>query len=348
MKILFIISSLGGGGAERVVSLLANQLSDMHDITIGTFSSEKSVYPLCNNIRHKKLNLLKNSKNIWQKISNVYDRITTLKRFFKDEKPDVIISFMTHTNILSIIASKLNNQKILISEDTSYDFYNSQILFLIRKLIYPFSNFLVVKTIADKQNYNFVKNKVVISNPLPNLIENKIVPKEKIILAVGRLDNQKGFDVLIEVFKQIDTDWKLIIAGDGIEKNNLLSLIDNTTNIKLIGRVDNIFDYYNKSSIFVLSSRREGFGNVLIEAMSCKCAVVSFDCPYGPSEIIENNINGLLIENQNQKELKESIELLIENQNLRDRLANEAIKVEEKYNIDKIAKEWEKIIEKIY
>jgi len=344
MKILFIISSLNSGGAERVVSLLANYFIKNHQVTIATFSNNEPFYTLDKNIIHKKLDLLKNSTTTFDKIKNIFYRIKSLKMFFKQENPDIVISFMTHTNILSIIASKLNNQKIIISERIAYDFYNSNILNLIRKCIYPFANTLITQTKADKENYKFLNNVEVIYNPI-SFIDCDI-KKENIILAVGRLDKQKGFDTLIDVFNQIDTNWQLIIAGDGKEKVNLEKLIYKN-NIKLIGNQKDIFKWYEKSSIFVLSSKKEGFPNVLLEAMSCGCAVVSFDCPYGPSEIIEHNKNGLLVENQNKEELKKAIELLIKNKSLRDKLSKEAIKVKEKYSIEKIAKEWENIINKV-
>jgi glycosyltransferase involved in cell wall biosynthesis len=115
----------------------------------------------------------------------------------------------------------------------------------------------------------------------------------------------------------------------------------------LLGNQKNIFEWYRRASIFVLSSRKEGFGNVLIEAMAMGCAVVSFDCPYGPAEIIKDGIDGILVENQNTRRLSQAIQKLIEDEELRSTLANEAIKVRERYSIDKIANEWESLISKV-
>ena len=166
------------------------------------------------------------------------------------------------------------------------------------------------------------------------------------VLGVGRLEEQKNFKLLIKVFSQIQTDWKLFIAGDGTQKEELEKMIKKD-NIKLIGIRKDIFDFYKKASIFVLSSKKEGFPNALIEAMACGCACVAFDCPYGPSEIIENYKNGILVENQNEEKLKEAIELLIKDENLRKKLAKEAVKVKEKYSIEKIADGWENAIEEV-
>jgi len=355
MKISFIIYSLGSGGAERVVSLLSNYLVKRgYQVEIITFTTEKSFYELDNRINHIKLGIDFKSKNILEKIINSIKRIKILFKYLKKSNPDVVISFMTHTNILAIIASKLNKQRIIVSEDIEYYFYNSNFLYFIRKVIYKIADILVVKTLKDKNNYSFLnKRKVrVIPNPLPKGIfeckGNKI--KEEFVLAVGRLDKQKGFDILIEIYAKINTDWKLYIAGEGSERKTLEMLIKkyNLENkVILLGRVKNIENWYSKASIFVLSSRKEGFGNVLIEAMACECAVVSFDCPYGPSEIIENGKNGILVENQNKEKLREAIELLIKDENLRKKLAKEALKVRSKYSLEKIGKEWEKIIKDV-
>jgi len=350
MKIAFIISSLGSGGAERVLTLLANHLSIKDEIIVITFSNEKSFYKITNNIKLVQLNLLKNSKNKFETIYNTIKRVFTLKRILKKIDSDINISFMTHTNILSIIASKLNNQKVIVSEDIEYYFYNSQTLYFIRKIVYKFTDFLIVKTDADKKNYSFLKNVQVIGNPLPNLDYKHNFKKEPFILAVGRLDKQKGFDILINVYSKIKTNWKLYIAGEGIERENLQNIIINLNledKIILLGRIKNIFERYKKASIFVLSSRKEGFGNVLIEAMAFGCAVIAFDCPYGPSEIIENRVNGILVENQNKEKLKETIERLINDKDLREKLSYEAIKVRDKYSVEKIAKEWEKVIKEV-
>ncbi len=350
MKIVFIISSLSSGGAERVLSLLANKFIDNYEITIITLANSKSFYPLDNKIKHIRLDLLKESKNILQSFLNSINRIKVLTKTIKKENPDIIISFMTHTNILAIIASKIINKKIIISERIAYDFYNSKLLNLVRRIIYPLSNALITQTFADKKNYNFLRNVFVIYNPIEIKKTNLDIKKEKIILGVGRLDKQKGFDALIEVFSQIKKDdWKLIIAGEGSERKSLESLIKKlqVQNVELIGKTKEIFKWYEKASIFVLSSKKEGFPNVLIEAMSFGCAVVAFDCPYGPAEIIENDINGILVENQNKEKLKQSIDRLMNNKNLRNKLSKEAIKVIDRYSIEKIVKEWENIIVKV-
>ncbi len=351
MKIVFILSSLGSGGAERVVSLIANYLSKEYNIYIITLSKEESFYELNHNITHIKLDLLKESKGTLESIVNTLKRVYILKKSLKSISPDINISFMTHTNIIATVASKLNKQKIIISERTVYDYYNSKIVNILRRYIYPFSDMLITQTYADMKNYIFLKNVNVIYNPIAK-IDNKSYKnsKKNIILAVGRLDKQKSFDNLIKAFAKIDsTNWNLLIAGEGDEKDNLLSLIKEYKlhNVKLIGKQKDIFKYYKEASIFVLSSKKEGFPNVLIEAMSFGCAVISFDCPYGPNEIIKNEIDGILVENQNIDLLSKQMQRLINDKPLREKLSKNAIESVKKFDIDNISKKWLKSINKV-
>lgn len=348
MKIAFIISSLSSGGAERVLTNIVNHLCLKHEIYIVTFSNEEPFYKLDPKVKHLKLDLLKESKNIFESMKNSIKRIFVLKQVLKDINADINISFMTHTNILSIIASKINKQKIIAAERIVYDFYQSSLLNIARKLIYPKADLLITQTLADKQNYSFIKNVEVIYNPLElPYIEAK---RENTILAVGRFDKQKGFDKLINTFSKVDTNgWELCIAGDGSEREKIERLINslNLENVKLIGKRKDIFKWYAKSSIFVLSSEKEGFPNVLLEAMGSGCACISFDCPSGPAEIIEDGVNGILVENQNIEKLAFQMQRLIKDKDLRERLSKEAIKVKEKYSISKITNEWENLINKV-
>ncbi|WP_084021913.1 MULTISPECIES: glycosyltransferase family 4 protein [unclassified Lebetimonas] len=350
MKLLFIISSLSSGGAERVMSILANKFVETREVVIVTMAKTDSFYPLHKNIKHIKLDLLKNSNNIFQSAMNNLYRIKAFVKIFKKENPDVIISFMTHTNILAIIASKIARKKIIISERIAYDYYGSKILNIIRRFVYPFSDAFITQTYADLKNYSFLKHSYVIYNPIETESFDTNIKKQNIVLGVGRLDKQKGFDNLIKAYSKLNTNWKLYIAGEGNERKNLEKLIKNFNleeKVILLGKRKDIFEWYKKASIFVLSSKKEGFPNVLIEAMAFGCAVVSFDCPYGPNEIIENGVNGILVENQNIEKLAFSIQKLIDDENLRKKLSKEAMKVREKYSIERIVNKWENIIKKV-
>ncbi|AFL69155.1 glycosyltransferase family 4 protein [Sulfurospirillum barnesii] len=352
MKILFVISSLSHGGAERVLVNIANTLCLKHKVSIATFSNTDSFYPLDEKIQHMCLDLLKPSHTIVETLYNSLRRFFILSRVIETLDPDIIISFMTHTNIIALLAAKWTKRKIIISERITYVFYSSWTLNLIRKLTYPLCDYLITQTHEDAKKYSFVKNVMIIYNPIVVSSDSLSHQKEKIILAVGRLDKQKGFDKLIMAYKLLSSkdDWELWIVGEGCERDALEKQISesNIQNIKLLGIQKNIFDYYAKASIFVLSSEKEGFPNALLEAMSCGCACISFDCPCGPAEIIEHGVNGILVENQNIEQLAEWMQVLMENDSMRQDVSQKALKVTKKYAIESIIQQWEEIIQRVY
>jgi GalNAc-alpha-(1->4)-GalNAc-alpha-(1->3)-diNAcBac-PP-undecaprenol alpha-1,4-N-acetyl-D-galactosaminyltransferase len=349
MKILFVISSLSAGGAERVVSLLANRLCRQHQVAIATYSREKPFYILDERIRHLKLDLLSDSPTPLHTFLNTWHRIRRLKEVFLKEKPDVIVSFMSHTNLLAIFAAKTVRIPIVVSERVAYDFYGSSMLNIARRALYPFADALVVQTEGDRKHYPFVPKTFVIPNPVA--VPVKVRPmetRERIVLAVGRLEYQKGFDLLIPVFGKLESkDWRLVIVGEGSQRRELETLIEkaNADNIRLVGRQKEMEEWYQKASIFVLPSRREGFPNVLLEAMAHGCACIAFDCPYGPSEIIENGENGLLIEWGNEQALMEKLKRLMDDMDLRKKIQVAAHESSKEFCPEKVLLLWEKLME---
>jgi len=353
VKIAFIISSLGSGGAERVLSLMANYWARKnYSIIVFTLDNLTPFYLLADGIKLEKLSLLKNSTSIFDALANNITRIKVIRKKLIEIDPDIVISFMSETNIISTIGCRIINKPIIIAERISYDFLKSRIWVILRKLVYRFSNALIVQTRSDKKNYSGISNTFVINNPL-NITEMRLDnPKEeKIILAVGRLDKQKGFDRLIKAFSHLDhQDWKLAIIGEGSERNNLEKLIYDLNledYVSMPGRTKAIEKWYQKSSIFVLSSRFEGFPNVLCEAMAYGCACVSFDCIAGPNEIITDNIDGYLVKNRDINALSERMDFLINHPEERCRIGKEALKIKDRLNIDSIMHQWDKIIKKI-
>jgi GalNAc-alpha-(1->4)-GalNAc-alpha-(1->3)-diNAcBac-PP-undecaprenol alpha-1,4-N-acetyl-D-galactosaminyltransferase len=353
VKIVFIISSLGSGGAERVLSLMANYWTQKnYSIIVLTLDNATPFYLLEDGIKLEQLSLLKNSVSVINAIANNIARIKIIRKKLIEIDPDIVISFMTETNILSTIGCRIINKPIIIAERISYDFLKSRVWVSLRKLVYRFSNALIVQTRCDKEKYNWLSNTFVLNNPL-NLKEIILNNNraEKNILAVGRLNRQKGFDRLIKAFSHLDhKDWKLSIIGEGSERSNLEKLI-NDLNLKdyisLPGITKAIEKWYKKASIFVLSSRIEGFPNVLCEAMAYGCACVSFDCLAGPNEIITDKVDGYLVKNGDINALSARMNFLINNPEERRKIGKEAMKISDRLNIDSIMSKWDKIIEKV-
>lgn len=177
--------------------------------------------------------------------------------------------------------------------------------------------------------------------------------ENKKIISVGRLDSQKGYDILIDVWNIISKkypDWVLEIYGDGPEKENLQNKINKLgleKSFLLKGAVKDIQDKYLESSIYVMSSRYEGMPMVLLETMACGLPVISFDCPCGPKDIIKNNENGFIVKFGNIEQMAEKIEELIIDEEKRKLFGKNARKNIQRYSQDKIMNQWKELFEEL-
>lgn len=351
MKILFVISSLNPGGAERVMSNMANYWSSRaRSVSLVTFSGNASFYPLNKNIKHIPIAIDRPSRSGLDLLTINLRKAVALREVFNLEKPDIIISFMVQANLISIIAAIGMNIPLIVSERTTIDYSIKKQWRLLRRILYQRASTVVLLSSYDYSQYTFLKNKLIIQNPISleccaNNFE--IHERAKIILGVGRLDVIKGFDMLIKAFSLIKLpDWKLVLVGDGPERAKLEDLA-RTNNIsdKVIfeGVKNNVHDYYSQSSIFVLSSRMEGFPNALCEAMSHGLACVSFNCRTGPADIVTDGDDGFLVEPENTEQLAQKIKLLASNQTLRETMGNSAKNIREKLNIDTIMTKWDNL-----
>lgn len=328
MKICIIISTLSSGGAERNASLLANYFSKRNSVSIVTFQRKKNThYKLSKKINLFNLNLLNQSNNFFFKIINFIKRVYVLNRKIKKINPEIIISFLETMNLTVLISTLfLKNIKIkIISDRNNPDKSERRILLLFLKVIfYQFSNFLVLQTEAIKKNYKFInKNKLrVIANTFSEKIafkkNYKLKSKLKFI-SVGRLEKQKGYDVLLSALaklKKRNINFICDIYGVGSQANFIKNLIlsYNLNNcVFLKGVRKNILNIYKNYDFYILSSRFEGFPNSLVEAMNAGIISVSSDCDYGPKEIIKNNINGVIFKNNDSDDLSNKIYNLINN-----------------------------------
>lgn len=344
MKIAFIIYDLTDGGAEKVVSLLTRSLTKEHDISIVLFDN-KVDYPYGGKIID--LNTPAKSGYI-NKILNIFVRILKLRKLLKENDFDHIFSFMESANIPSLLV----NKNTVVSIRNNPKMFSKLTQFLIKKL-YPRAKKVIVNSYANKEilQKDFLLDNVdVIYNPL-NLLEiekksqEQIDIKDEFIMAVGRLHLQKGFDMLIDAYANstIPRSVKLLIFGEGKLKDELQSQINRynlANSIVLMGRTDNPYKYLAKAKAFILSSRYEGFPNVLIEAMSCQCPSIAFDCLTGPSEIIKDQHNGLLVEKENVEKLSNALNKLYFNGDLQIEIAKNSLAFVNELQVDHISKKW--------
>ncbi|MBQ8190169.1 MAG: glycosyltransferase family 4 protein [Bacteroidaceae bacterium] len=379
MKLLYIIKSIAKlGGLDRVWVERMNYLAEScsHDVYLLTYEqgNHPISYPLSTRIKHcdigvRFFTLCK--ETIYKRVLTYYKMRRTFKKrlCFQIEKisPDVVICTTDAFPLLNIITKASKGcYRIIESHVAKCDFskaphfQNSSIL---HKLFTCFDHYIIKQIkacnkfiVLTQDDYEEWKNLIpqieIIPNPVSFIPEKLSTLKEKRIISVGRLTYQKGFDMLISVWDIVykkHSDWTLTIYGNGDDLKYLQNIIrtKGIKNIFIHEAVTDICNKYLESSIYVMSSRYEGFGLVLIEAMSCGLPCVSFDCPHGPKEIIIHNENGILTENGNIEKMAENICFLIENENERFKMGNKAKESTQRYQKKDIMKRWELLFNNI-
>lgn len=349
MKILFFIHDMSNGaGTERVLSTLSNQLvKNSHTIDIlSCQNGTVSHFDLSPSINLYSLEGEKTNNTILRR----FNSILKFRKICKKNKYDFIVC-VDVTLALYLPFANVNSSKIIAWEHFNYFAVSgSKLQKIARSLSSRFCDALVVITKDDYKNYinneKHIKKIKQIYNPI---VINKGLNsplREQIVLAVGRLEPQKDFHALLDVWKGITnemSDWRLKIVGDGSERGLLESRIrdEKIKNVYLQGYSNDIKDEYQKASILVCSSLFEGFGMVLIEAQENGLPIISFDCPVGPREIIENEVNGLLVESGDKQGLASAIVELAKSPIKRDKFSANALETVKRFDINEIVKQWE-------
>lgn len=356
-SICFVIPSLNYGGAERVLVMIANYLDSLGlQVTIVKISSDNkdSAYELRKNIEVYYI-----STNNYPPIFRTLLRLYKLRKLVNRISPDIVISFVAGANITTLLSLIFSNIPIIISERNDPNLEpNSRIKRKFRDYLYNLSDGCVFQTEEAKSYFNkkIQSSSKVIFNPietekLPDFIEEKT---KNNIVAVGRLEHQKNFNLLLDAFYHVSKKypcWELEIYGQGSQKDILKKKIE-TLNLEkkvhLMGVVNNIPETIRYSKIFVMTSNFEGMPNALIEAMSMGLACISSDCSCGgPRELIQHNQNGKLFKVGDMQDLIYQMIELIEDDNMIKNLGKEALLIREKLGITVIAKQWLNFMEDI-
>jgi GalNAc-alpha-(1->4)-GalNAc-alpha-(1->3)-diNAcBac-PP-undecaprenol alpha-1,4-N-acetyl-D-galactosaminyltransferase len=361
-----VISSLSGGGAERSMVLLGEGfIKQGYKVSVVTISGQETdFYQLPDGVDRLALNIAKDSPTLIHSLTNNFYRLRVLNQAIRSLKPDIVISFLDINNILTLIALINTNLTILVSEQNNPRMHAiGRFWEILRRLSYPLATKVVSSSQGVDDYFDWLpkKKRAVIYNPLAAVNDNQTQIdlikgfdiQKKWIVAMGRLTYQKGFDILLRAFHKIAhkyPDWQLLILGEGELRSDLENEIENldlTKRVILPGRIDNPFPLLRLSSLFVLSSRFEGFGNVLIEAMACGLPVISTDCPSGPKEIIREGIDGILVPNEDASSLATAMDGLISDQAKRQSLASHAPEGAERFSLEKTIKIWEKLFDEV-
>lgn len=362
-RLTFVIHSLTTGGAERVMAQLAGGMAQRgHDVTLITLdSADSDTYNLSGSVHRVALDVMRESRNPFEAVINNIGRLRRLRQAIRDSRPDKVVSFTDKTNIITLLACWGTGFDVVISERVSPRLHPiGNVWNRLRRITYPRCRALVVQTEGiARQLSDAVRGRpiVVIPNgidPAACVSDDSRRPYNSdahLIVAMGRLDPQKGFDLLIEAFSKIAADfpdWKIRILGEGAQRPSLEQLIRDRQledRVQLAGWISDPLSVLSEAGFFVLSSRYEGFPNSLLEAMACGLPVVSFDCNDGPGQIIRHEVDGLLVPDQDVAALAEALARLISDPTLRQRLAEQVPEVTKRFSQERFITAWEQLLD---
>jgi glycosyltransferase involved in cell wall biosynthesis len=381
MKLLYVQYKMHNyAGMERILSAKMNYLAEKsnHKVFFTTYEQQNKELPfkLSDNVIYIPITtpIAKREQYTFTKWIPAFIKTRNLFRtnfysLVKEINPDLIICTVYTFSVLDIIvkSSLFYNKKIVIESHTKASTILMSNKFQYNKLIYhvikrwdnhilkqlKYTSCIVTLTQADTKFWKKYANRVeVIPNMitiLPHIVSNY---NSKQIISVGRYSYEKGYDMLLRawsiVIKKLP-EWKLYIYGNG-DASEYISIIKHyklQESVFCMPATKDIVSEYTKSSIYVMSSRYEGFGLVLTEAMSCGLPCISFDCPYGPSEIIKDGEDGYLVEKNNINMFAEKMEILMNNLALRSQMGMKAQVNVNRYNIDNVMKKWIDLFDKI-
>ena len=357
MKILYITPDItDSGGISRVVSLKANYLVSCMDYEISMLSvndcSSKRFYDFNPKIKWYNIEETENKSLFLRKY------IRFIKNTISQEKPDIIvvcdavlwlfIPWFVKTKIPMVFETHFSiHYKKSKNESIYSKLRYSLVRFFKQKSIDKFTCFVTITNEENKERKS--KNGIVIPNPLPFNAKSKAALINKKAMAVCMNPYVKGLDRLLVIWSKITEnhpDWTLDIYGNWVENCEYIEIADNlkvSKNINFLPPTTDIQNSYNQSSIFLMTSRTEAFGMVLIEAMASGVPCIAYDCPSGPRAIIKNGENGFLIEEEIQDSYIQKLELLIEDENLRIQMGAKAQQIVKKYQIEEVMKKWENL-----
>lgn len=355
MKIGFVIGNMSNtGGTERVLQRIANGLSKRgyQIVVISMWGDNKPVFKLDKKIIRYRL-AKDYPKGVRANLKNIFSLYQIVKKEQITVLADVDLILTFYSLPVKLFIPKLRR---ISWEHFNYYYQfrkNNRIRRLAMWLSARFSDVLLVLSKEDKMYY---KKNLKISGKLcqiynPNTYENVSCKgiSEKMVFAAGRLTKAKGFDYLLKSWEMLEKDfpdWRLCIAGEGEDKERLLNTINEKglKSVELPGLVKDIQQYYEKCAFFVLPSRNEGFGMVLIEAMAYGKPVVSFSCKAGPRDIVTDKKDGFLVSTGDYKQFAKKMRCLMESAELRDKMGKNAMESTKRFDTEIILDQWEKLL----
>lgn len=380
MRLTLLIPSISEGGAARVLTNLANGWVDRGvTVSVVTLSGpEDGLYELDETVDRIALDVTEASPNLLVGVWRNLRRVRLLRSVLRRLSPDAAIAFLPRTSVLTVFAAEGTGVPVAVSEHSDPRRDPLPLVWRgLRRLAYRGAHALVVQTDgvaswarkwlpaervhvipnpvlppdpAARQSAETVARSGVTAGRHAEMDETLRAPASHAVVGMGRLVPAKGFDLLVRAFARCSREhpaWSLVILGEGPERRRLERLADDlgvAPRVMLPGRVSSPWHRLDSAELFVLSSRYEGFGNVLVEAMARGIASVSFDCPTGPGEIITHDRDGLLVPAEDVGALAAAMDRLMDSPGERRKLGERARDVLDRYGVDRVLDQWEEII----
>ena len=347
MKITFLLSTYGSGGAERTVAYLSEYFAEKgHQVDI-VVTDGNVFYPNSDKVNIVQGNIQTENTDIISRIKAVYKRYSFVRKYMKQNKPDIV--FCVLTDPIKYLFGLKKCFKLITSERNNPSHSLTKKEFLLRKICMKYADSIVFQTERAQKLYSRkIQAKSVI---IPNAIGNElvyevpeIIERKKKLSAMGRLSRQKDYPTLIKAFKIVNEkypDYTLEIFGKGKLENQLKNYVQELNladKVIFAGVTPDAILKIADSECFVLSSRYEGMPNALMEAMAIGLPCVSTDCPNGPAELIENEVNGLLVPVGDENALAYAILRYIEDKDFARMCGQNASKIKESHSMEKNAK----------
>lgn len=365
MTVAFFLTALRDGGAERAAANLINRLiAAGHEVVLITLLAyDDQDYPIDPRVRLITLDMLGQSDGALHALASNLRRVRALRAAVRESGADVLVSFITSSNVLALIATAGLGVPVVGSERIHPPFASTSALWRrLRRVLYRRAHAIVALTetsAAWLSAHTSARRVEVIPNmvswppstfgaPLPPS-SVRTDPDRLMLLAVGRLSCQKDYPTLLEAFSRIAAEreaWDLVVVGSG-DSTALSALAERLgigERVFWIGNVGNVVDWYRAADLYVMCSLFEGFPNALAEAMAAGLAVVSSDCPTGPAELIEHEENGLLVPPEDPARLAAALARLMDDEALRKRLGKAARDVVERFDAARIAERWDVLL----
>jgi GalNAc-alpha-(1->4)-GalNAc-alpha-(1->3)-diNAcBac-PP-undecaprenol alpha-1,4-N-acetyl-D-galactosaminyltransferase len=355
MRLVFVIAGLGGGGSERVISVLANACADGgHDVSVVTLDpATVDFYTLRPAIERVRLDIEPSSTNALHRMWLELQLLRALRAELRRRAPDAVISFSTETNARVLLATVGLGLNVVVSERSDpAKIPMGRAWPLLRRLLYRRADAVVMQTEEARRwvdVHTSAQRTLVIPNPLAQMSSGAgdvpVLP-QPLVVAMGRLRPEKGFDMLLEAFAQTRTahpEWHLAIIGDGPERSALEHRAGECSirnAVTFVGQLAHPADALVQGQLFVLPSRFEGFPNALIEAMSLGLPVVSFDSPSGPRAIVSHGVDGVLVPAEDVQALAVQLSRLMGDPAMRARLGSAARSVTSRFAPDRVVNQW--------